>query len=141
MLKTSTGILALVALLSACATLSPQQLAAVQIEGTPSKAVVYLVRTNPDLSYLTAPVVVNDQMIGSTYAGTYYRLELPPGRTVMRGYASDNGSIELDLQADRIYFVQHTVAGSWRVTNPESNFSMIDEKRARAAMVGAERNG
>lgn len=140
MLKTWTGIIALIVLLAGCA-IPTRDLEAVRIEGTPGKAVIYLVRTNPDLSYLTAPVVVNEQMIGSTHAGTYYRLELPAGRHVIRGYASDNGTITLHLQADRIYFVQHTVAGSYRVTNPESYFSVIDERRARAAMVGADRMG
>lgn len=141
MLKTWTGILALVALLASCAPLSPRHTQEVRIEGTPGKAVVYLVRSDPDLSYLTAPVVVNDHMIGSTHAGTYFRLELPPGRHVIRGYASDNGTISLDLQPDRVYFVEQKVAGSYRVTNPESFFSVIDERRARAVLAGAERVG
>ena len=50
-------------------------------------------------------------------------------------------TITLDLHADRIYFVEQKVAGSWRVTNPESFFSVIDERRARAVLVGAERMG
>ena len=37
----------------------------------------------------------------------------------------------------RIYFVQHTVSGSWRATNPHSFFSMMDEARARAALASA----
>ena len=141
MLKTWTGILAFVALLAACTPLAPRNTEAVQIQGTPGKAVVYLVRSDPDLSYLTAPVVVNDQMIGSTHAGTYFRLELPAGRHVIRGYASDNGTIALDLQADRVYFVEQKVAGSYRVTNPESFFSVIDERRARSVLAGAQRMG
>ena len=141
MFRNALSLVAIVTLLAACAPLQTRDLQPVTIEGTPGKAVVYLVRSDPDLSHLTAPVVVNDQMIGSTHAGTYFRIELSAGRSVIRGYASDNGTISLDLAADRIYFVQQTVAGSYRVTNPESFFRVIDETRARAAMAGAQRLG
>ena len=104
-------------------------------------AVVYIVRANPDLSYLTTPVVVGDRLIGSTHAGTYYRVELPAGRHRLSGYAHDNGALDLNVQADRVYFVQHTVSGSWRATSPHSFFRQIDEARARAAMAGAQRMG
>jgi hypothetical protein len=104
-------------------------------------AVIYIVRTVPDVSYLTAPVVVGDRMVGATYAGSYIRVEVPAGRHLISGYASDNGSLRVDVQADRIYFVQHSVAGSWRTPNPISFFRIIDEARARAAMVGALKVG
>ena len=144
MSKTLTiGMLALLALLAGCAGMGPsaQQTQAVQIEGTKGMAVIYLVRTAPDVSYLTTPVVLDDRMIGSTHAGTYFRLEVPAGRHVLSGYAQDAGALALDVQADRIYFVQHTVSGSWRVTSPHSFFRVIDETRGRAALVGAQRLG
>jgi hypothetical protein len=65
------------------------------------------------------------------------RLEVAPGRHHISGYGHDNGAITLDVQADRIYFVQHTVSGSWRSTSPHSFFTVINEARARAAMAGA----
>ena len=139
MLKTWIGLFATLLLLAACAPMptAPQSGVSPRIEGTPGKAVIYLVRTRPDVSYLTATLWLDDKMIGSTYAGTYLRLEVTPGRHRIEGYAEDNGAINLDVQADRIYFVQHTVSGSWRATNPQSFFRVIDEARARAAMVGA----
>ena len=142
-MKTWKAIVAVLALLAGCASMGPsaQEAQAVRIEGTPGMAVIYLVRTDPDVSYLTAPVVLDDRMIGSTHAGTYYRLEVPAGRHVLSGYAQDAGSLALDLQANRIYFVQHTVSGSWRATSPHSFFRVIDETRGRAAMARAERLG
>jgi hypothetical protein len=141
MSKTWIRVFSVLALLSGCAQLgptpAPQQ--AVRIENTPGMAVVYLVRTRPDISYLTAPIVVDEKYIGPTYAGTYMRLELPAGRHVISGYAADNGAITLNVQADRVYFVQHSVSGSWRATSPHSFFTVIDEPRARAAMAGASR--
>ncbi|HET7158243.1 MAG TPA: DUF2846 domain-containing protein, partial [Burkholderiales bacterium] len=95
------------------------------------------VRTRPDLSYLTSTLTLNDQLIGSTHAGTYIRLEVAPGKHRISGYAHDNGAISLDVQADRVYFIQQTVSGSWRATNPHSFFRVIDENTARRAMAGA----
>jgi len=142
MLKTWTGLLALIALLAGCAPLSPRDLEAVRIEGTPGKAVIYLVRTNPDLSTVSATVTLNGELLGTTHAGTYFRVEVPAGRHRFSGYASDTGSITVDAQADRVYFIRQTVAGYERSASSLSSFfSMIDEKRARAAMVGADRIG
>lgn len=141
MSKIWIGILALAALVAGCAPLSPSPGQTVRIEGTPGMAVVYLVRTNPDLSYLTAAVMVGDRMLGATYAGTYMRIELPAGRHRLSGYAGDNGALAIDVQANQVYFVQHSVSGSWRATNPHSFFRVIDEARGRAAMAGAERAG
>ena len=137
MLKRSFVMLATLALLSACAPMTPplQTAGSARVEGAPGKAVVYVVRTNPDLSYLTATIVFDDTMIGSTHAGTYFRIEAAPGRHRISGYAEDNGSMVLDLQPDRVYFIQHTVSGSWRATNPHSFFSVMDEGRARAAIA------
>jgi hypothetical protein len=143
MLKTLIGSIAVLALLSGCTQLGTGAASAeaVRIEGTPGAGVVYIVRTRPDISYLTAPLLVDDRPVGATYAGSYLRLELAPGRHVIRGYAQDNGAITLDVQADRVYFVQHSVGGSWRATSPHSFFTVIDEARARAALARASRAG
>lgn len=142
MLKTWIGILAVLASLAACAPLpTAPEAQAIRIEGTPGMAVIYLVRTRPDVSYLTAQVAVDDRMVGATFAGTYIRIEVPAGRRHLSGTGQDNGALKLDVQADRVYFVQHTVIGSWRTTNPHSFFRVIDEARARAAMVGASQAG
>lgn len=141
MLKTWPGILASLVLFAACAPmgLSPRSpTAAPQVQGTPGKAVIYVVRSRPDLSYLTATLTLDDQLIGSTHAGTYMRLEVSPGRHRLSGFAQDNGAITLDVRSDRVYFVQHTVSGSWRATNPHSFFRVIDENTARGVMRGAQ---
>lgn len=138
-----TGTIALLMLLAACAPLppTPQDIAAKKFEAAPGQAVIYLVRESPDLSYLTAPVVLNGELIGSTQAGTYFRLEVPPGRHEIRGFAADTGSIRLDVQADRIYFVRQRVGGDFRTTNPNSIFSLIGENEGRAAVMRSWRAG
>jgi hypothetical protein len=138
MVKALIGIVAAM-VLAACAPMStaPQSNVAPRIEGVPGKAVIYLVRTNPDLSYLTTTVVLDEQIVGVTHAGTYFRFEVAPGRHRLSGYAQDNGAINLDVYADRVYFVQHSVSGSWRATNPHSFFTVLDDARGRAALSRA----
>ena len=140
MLKTWLGLIAALAFVAGCTSMSgsPQAGGPVpQIQSAPGKAVIYVVRSRPDLSDLTATLKLNDQIVGSTYSGTYMRFEVAPGRHHITGYGHDNGAITLDVQPDRIYFVQHTVSGSWRATSPHSFFRVIDEARARAVMAGA----
>jgi hypothetical protein len=139
MLKTWIGIITAVMALAACAPMAPSagSAAAPAIQGTPGKAVIYLVRTRPDTSDLTGALTLDGQMIGPTYTGTYLRLEVTPGRHRIAGYAQDTGAITLDTQADRIYFVQHSVSGSWRAQSPHSFFTVLDAARARAAMARA----
>ena len=138
MFKALIGIVAAL-VLAACAPMStaPQSNVLPRIESVPGKAVIYLVRTKPDLSYLTTTIVLDDQIVGVTHAGTYFRFEVAPGRHRITGYGQDNGAITLDVYADRVYYVQHSVSGSWRATNPHSFFTVLDDARGRAALSRA----
>jgi hypothetical protein len=141
-IKARIALLAALVVIAACAPLPTADPQAVRIEGTPGMSVIYLVRTNPDLSYVPAQIALDDRMLGVTYAGTYFRLEVPAGRHRISGFGVDGGTITIDTQADRIYFIRQTVAGSWRSpTSLSSFYSVIDEARARAAMAGASRAG
>lgn len=133
MFKTWIGILAALILTAACAPLH-QPYDTQPITKTPGKAVIYVVRSNPDLGPLPAQVTLDGELIGSTHPGTYYRLEVPAGRHRLGGYGQDTGAMTIDVQSDRIYFVQHKVSGTFRSPTPHSFFSSIDEAQARAAM-------
>jgi hypothetical protein len=143
MLKNWIGILAVVALTAACAPLPPSGNAqAVSIEGTPGMSVIYLIRATPDFSYVPAQISIDDQLLGVTHAGTYYRIEVPAGRHRIAGYGVDGGRITVDTQAGQVYFIQQRVAGNWRSpTSLSSFYTPIDEARARAAMVNAQKLG
>lgn len=125
---------ALAAVISACAPLppSPQDLQAKRFESAPGKAVIYLVRTYPDLGDVAATLWLDNQVMGSTYMGTYFRWEVAPGRHQISGYGSDNGQIVLDVQPDRIYYVQQVVRGGGRANSPYSTFRMLSEAQGRA---------
>lgn len=122
--------------ITACAQLppTPEDLQAKRMELAPGKAVIYLVRTKPDLSTMPAGVQLDGQFVGTTYAGTYYRLELSPGRHRLSGSGEDIGAITVDVQPDRIYFVQHTVVATLRAPNPMSFFHPMGEGEGRAAV-------
>ena len=126
-------------LLAGCAPLppSPQDIEAKRFERAPGKAVIYLVREYQDFTDEPSTVLLNDQMMGSTYRGTYFRWVVDPGRHQIRGYAGDNGSITLDVAADRIYFVQQSVSRMFHGF-AQSFFRPIPEPYGRAAVMRGE---
>lgn len=142
MLKTWFSITAIITALAGCAAPAPQGGQSVRIEGTPGMAVIYLVRARPDWSNVNASVYIDDRLLGSTHAGTYFRIEVPAGRHRISGFGVDGGNISLDTQAGGIYFVQQRVASSARSpTSLTSSYQVIDETRARAALATAQRAG
>lgn len=125
--------------LAACTPLppSPQDIQAKRFETVPEKAVVYLFRDAPDFSDEVATVLLNDSVHGSTYPGTYMRLELAPGRHRISGFATDSGIIEFNTQPGRLYFLQQSVASSlfrWHT----SFFRFVDEAHGRTAVLRSE---
>jgi hypothetical protein len=132
-------LVVLLVTLAGCAPLppSPQDIEAKRFEPVPGKAVIYLVRNDPDLSREVATVMLDDQMMGSTYPGTYFRWVVEPGRHQIRGYAGDNGSMTIDVAADRMYFVQQSVSRFFHGF-AQSLFRSIPESYGRPAVLRAE---
>jgi hypothetical protein len=129
----------LVAMLAGCAPLppSPQDIEAKRFDPVPGKAVIYLVRLYPDISRDVGTVMLDDRMMGSTYPGTYFRWVVEPGRHQIRGYAGDAGSMTIDVQADRMYFIQQSVSRFFHGF-PQSFFQLVPEPHGRAAVLHAE---
>jgi hypothetical protein len=125
--------------LAGCAPLppSPQDMEAKRFEQVPGKAVIYLVREEPDISREVATVMLDDNMMGSTYPGTYFRWVVEPGRHQIRGYAGDNGVINLNAAPDRMYFIQQSVSRFF-TGFAQSFFRPIPEPYGRAAVLRAE---
>ena len=125
--------------LAGCAPLppSPADLEAKRFEPVPGKAVIYLVRNDPDFSREVATVMLDDNMMGSTHPGTYFRWVVEPGRHEIRGYAGDNGSIRLDAAPDGMYFIRQSVARMFHGF-AQSFFQPIPEPHGRAAVLRAE---
>lgn len=129
----------LTVLLAACTPLppSPADIEAKRFEPAPGKAVIYLVRDRPDLSYEAATVLLDDQMMGSTYPGTYLRMIVAPGPHEIRGYAGDNGRFRLDVPPDGVYFVQQSVARTF-TGFAQSMFRPLPDGVGRALVMRSE---
>lgn len=99
-------------LLSGCAQLPPMpgDADAKRFEAVPDRAVIYIVRPALDRHFV-APIMLDDQMMGSTYRGTYMRLVVPGGAHHIAGFAVDNGRISLQAEPGQIYFIQQTTWG------------------------------
>jgi hypothetical protein len=122
--------------LAACAQLppTPEDIAAKRFEPVSGQSVIYLVRPAPDASYDAATLWLDDQMVGSTYAGTYFRWVVPPGRHRIAGYAGDSGNIVLDTAPGRVYFVYQSFGRPLGFSGL-SYFQLIDERSGRAMVM------
>lgn len=99
-------------LLAGCAQLPPPpgDAEAKRFDAVADRAVIYVVRHPLDRRFV-APIQLNEQMLGSTYAGTYMRLVVPGGKYLISGYAVDIGQIRLDTTPGQIYFVSQSTWG------------------------------
>ena len=131
--------LVLAFVLAGCAPLppSPQDIEAKRFERVPGKAVIYLVREDPDISREPGTVMLDDNMMGSTYPGTYFRWVVDPGRHQIRGYAGDSGWITIDVAADGLYFVQHSYSRGFFGFG-QSFFRPVPEGYGRSVVLRGE---
>lgn len=122
---------------AACAQLPPppEDAAAKRFEAIPGKAVIYLARHALEPGYV-APVALDDSMIGSTYRGTYMRIELPAGKHRLRGMAGDSGSIDLVTEPGKVYFIQHSAHGYRSFVS--STFHQVDATYGKSLVLGGE---
>jgi len=124
-------------LIAGCAQLppSPQEIEAKRFEPAPGKSVIYLVRDDPDFSDAGAPVVLDDQLMGSTYPGTFFRWVVEPGSHQIRGFAGDAGSYALRTGPNSLYFVQQRVSRFLPTPSAQSYFQLVPEGHGRAAVM------
>ena len=135
-------LLLAVLFLAGCAPLppSPQDLEAKRFEAVSGKAVIYLVRDMPDISREVASVMLDDNLMGSTYPGTYFRWVVAPGRHQIRGFAGDAGAITLDVAPGAIYYVQQSFTRGFTGFG-QSFFRPIPETYGRGAVLRGELAG
>jgi len=134
MLRVLSIALVMALTLAGCQQLppSPEDLQAKKFEAVPDKAVIYVVRDAMDLGDVQAQIRVGDKLLLKTNPGTYYRWEVPAGKHTITGYAEDIGTITVQVERGRIYFVQQRVVGM-RV--PSSRFELVGEPEGRAAVL------
>lgn len=125
-------------LLAGCAQLppTPQDIQAKKFENLPERAVIYLVRGDPDFNRVPATVWLGETSTITTYPGTYYRWEVSPGRHRIAGFGVDNGSITLQVEAGKIYYVQHNTR-PW-IDYAMSYFQLVSEPQGRSLVMRGE---
>ncbi|MBI3937074.1 MAG: hypothetical protein HY323_08855 [Betaproteobacteria bacterium] len=79
-------------------------------------AVIYIYRADWTRQGEDTVLMVNNRIIGTTLPASYFRIELWPGRHVIRGFGWDAGRLVLETEAGRVYFVALTVGGSSHFT-------------------------
>jgi hypothetical protein len=122
-------------LLTACAQLPPQpgDAAAKRFEPVPDRAVIYVLRSPVEREFV-APIMLDDEMMGSTYRGTFMRLVVPAGQHQIAGFAGDSGRISLKTEAGKLYFINQTTFGYSSLTG--STFQLVDEQYGRSIALG-----
>lgn len=120
------------ALAAACAS-TPQapperDAAAKQFRTHPATAALYVYRQNTRAESGDTVLFVDGHLIGATLPETFFRIDVPPGRHTLHGFAYDNGQFTLDARPGKIYFIAlDTFGGS-------SFFLLVDEKEGRRAV-------
>ena len=127
----------LVLLLAGCAQLPPsaQEIEAKRFEPAPGKSVIYLVRDDPDFTDTGAAVMLDDNLMGTTYPGTFFRWVVEPGPHQVRGFAGDAGSFSLATAPDAMYFVLQRVTRFFPIPSVQSYFQPVPEPHGRAAVL------
>jgi hypothetical protein len=135
------SIAGLLAALSACVQLPPLpgDAAAKRFETVPDRAVIYVVRHRLEPEFV-APILLDDQMIGSTYRGTYIRVVVPGGMHRIAGFAVDSGLIVLQAQPGQIYFISQRTFGRPRSLSG-SSFQLVDAQFGRSMVLGGTMTG
>lgn len=124
-------------LITGCAQLPPppEDAVAKRFEPRPDRAVIYLARNIVDPTFI-APVMLDDLMIGSTYSGTYMRIEIPAGTHIFRGMAGDSGGIKITVAAGQIYYLQHRAYG--HRTFVSSSFDQVAPDQGRLLVTSGQ---
>jgi len=126
-------LLALI-LLAACAGGALAQ--AGKPEAVPGKAVIYLLRSDPDAYQKPAEVYLNDGKPVALYLGHHVRWVVAPGTHRIQCAAPDTGRLTLRVEAGKIYFVRQDVAG---ITAPMSTLRLISDREGREALQRSKR--
>jgi hypothetical protein len=134
MLKTWTGLLAVVALLVTGCASTPEAPAdrdaeAKQFLTHPNASTIYVYRIDVEPTDDNVILYIDSRLIGETLPRTYFRIDTVPGRHVLSGTAADLGKLELATRPGALYFVELSVAAG------QSNFGLVPEEVGRKRIL------
>lgn len=122
-------------MLAGCAQLPPMpgDAAAKRFEPVSDRAVIYVTRNALERNFV-APIMLNDEMMGSTYRGTYIRMVVPGGKYRVAGFSGDSGRIDIQTEPGRVYFINQTTHGYSSLSG--SQFQLVDAQYGRSVVLG-----
>jgi uncharacterized protein DUF2846 len=130
--------IAILIFIAGCAQIppTPQEIQAKTFESVPGKAVIYIVRGNPDMYFGHGSFALDDKIVITMMQGNFYLWEVAPGPHHIVGRAQDMSRVTINAEAGKVYFVQHTVFGS-RGSTTGGNMQLMPEREGRAMVQRA----
>ena len=115
--------------------LTPQEIADRKMEPVPGKAVIYVVQA--PLGDYGAGLRFDDGTEITTWPGTYYRWVTTPGtHTIVSAEGNLSARITLNVEAGKVYSVQHSVSGI-RGSTTDASLSRISDGAGHELMASA----
>jgi hypothetical protein len=135
MMKTASWVAAFAMVCAAAGCASTPQASrerdadAKAFDAHPGAAGVYVYRspfnTEPDDNVL----YVDGRLIGSTVPGTYFRVNLAPGKHTLHGTGVDLGELTIDMRPGMLYFVDLSVIAG------HSRYQLVAPEQGRQAIA------
>lgn len=100
-----------------------------QFVSHPATAAVYVYRSDWSAMGEDSVLYVDRRLLGATLPGTYFRVDLQPGKHVLSGFAYDAGQLAIDVRPGEIYFVL------LKVLNGTSRFAWRDAEVGRRELL------
>jgi hypothetical protein len=91
----------------------------------PNASTLYVYRDDFGGAEHDSTLYVNGRLIGATLPGTFFRVNLRPGRQLLQGSGADNGRLLVTTRPGEIRFVSLKVSGG------QSLFSDVDPDSGR----------
>ena len=103
-----------------------------QFESAPRAAIIYLYRADVRGGFST--LWINNRLLGETVAGTYFRVAVRPGRSVISAAGNDMGRIAIETRDEGVYFVEMRVLGESE-GNSTTIFRSVPEETGKQAIA------
>lgn len=124
--------------IAACTQAPPsqQQIAQARMEPVQGRAVVFIVQNA--IGTYSAGLLLDEGARIVTWPATYYRWETTPGAHSIRSSEGNlSARIKLQLEAGKVYYVQHSVTGI-RGSTTDANLQLINESLGRRLVADAK---
>jgi len=97
-------------------------------------SVIYVYRADIGGDHNTTTLIANDRLVGLSLPGTFFRIIVLPGRTVLETVVPDPGRIEIETRGNDVVFVEMRTSGG-SDGPPSSRFRRMPPEIAKAAIL------